>query len=198
MGDLDAAVAYAKSTGKATRPGSASPASAGADASSGCTPRTTRTSRRRSPGTARVLVRAQGDKTPMDVAARSRRRCSACTAAKIRAFRPIRRRRSGCAEKGGQDGRDRDLPGRAARLPRRLPAELPQSRVGRRMETDARLVQAIRRRLTPLLEARRSRARHAAHQVELVVRPHRRSRSPSGSTARRTRRSRRCPRCPRR
>ena len=42
MSDLDATVAWAKAAGAATRPASGSPASAGADASSGCTRRTAR------------------------------------------------------------------------------------------------------------------------------------------------------------
>ncbi len=42
MGDLDATVAWARTQGAATRSSWASPASAGAGASPGCTPRTTR------------------------------------------------------------------------------------------------------------------------------------------------------------
>ena len=71
MSDLDATVAWAKASGKATPPSSASPASAGAGASSGFTRRTARSSRPAWPGTAARRRRRPRltPRHPIDVAA---------------------------------------------------------------------------------------------------------------------------------
>ena len=85
-----------------------------------------------------------GDRTPLDVVAQT----------KVPVLGPLRRRRRRHPERvgrevlrGAEDGRQReirvrDLSGDAARVPRRLPADLPQGQGRGRLEARGRVVQA--------------------------------------------------------
>ena len=132
------------------RAGSRSPAFAGAGASRGSTPRTTRSSRRASRGTgaSRARRRSCSRRIPSTSCGTSRRRCWACTAARTPAFpnEGVERMRA-ALKAAGKPGRDPHLSGRAACLLRRLPAVVSPAGCRGRLAAAARLVAQARRRL---------------------------------------------------
>ena len=115
------------SPARATRSASASPASAGAGGSCGCTRRTARRSRPASPGTGGWSA-AQDElqpKYPIDVAAKLKAPVLGLYGGKDDGIpHDGRRADAGGARRRRRAVEDRGLPGRATRLPRRLPAEL--------------------------------------------------------------------------
>ena len=147
MSDLDAAAALGRSRPRrATAPSSASPASAGAAASPGSTPRTTRAQGGAPHGTAGWSAPRTrcSPKNPIEWRRRSRRRCWACTAARTRASRSTPS--SGCAPRSRPPATRR----RSWSIPTRgtpsTPTTAPATAKARRgrLEAHAGLVQALR------------------------------------------------------